>query len=37
MSATRWGQCLIWRTLVCVDGRSWVTAPQGGASKADDA
>ena len=31
------GQCLIWRTLVCVDGHSWVAAPQGGASKADDA
>jgi hypothetical protein len=31
------GQCLIWRTLVCVDGDSWVAAPQGGASKADDA
>jgi hypothetical protein len=31
------GQCLIWRTLVCVDRRSWVAAPQCKANKADDA
>jgi len=31
------GQCLIWRTLVCVDGHSWVSAPQGASNKANDA